>query len=271
MKHGISKLMAALALGVCGAMSTQAMAADVAAANVGHWDFAGTVVYDNGFNFLSDYAIGGGSMPGVSDFTASSLFTSSYVSSLGADGYGSITWTFKNTSGGTITGSQAGGYLSINDIDGEYFTDVEMQGAPGAGRTVGGEWSLVKSFTEQGIPAAAAGYHGVGATLGWDDKKGLSEDYVPSFMALGMMFDVDSLNAQGWKNGDSVAVTFTLAAAPSAGSLFQYYTSGSDRIGFYFSGNSQYLAAPVPEPSEYAMMLAGLMMIGVIARRRRVE
>ncbi|MCX9158305.1 FxDxF family PEP-CTERM protein [Niveibacterium sp. 24ML] len=59
---------------------------------------------------------------------------------------------------------------------------------------------------------------------------------------------------------------------------FSGLSTGDYKLGFFgfgggvtavsFAANA--IAAPVPEPETYAMLLAGLGMIGAIARRRRV-
>lgn len=53
----------------------------------------------------------------------------------------------------------------------------------------------------------------------------------------------------------------------SAGDRFGSYVSTSGDIG----NPGFYVAAPVPEPETYAMMLAGLALVGGIARRRAVR
>ncbi len=50
-------------------------------------------------------------------------------------------------------------------------------------------------------------------------------------------------------------------------SVLAVYGFGSPTVeGVSWSAN--FVAAPVPEPSSYAMMLGGLMLFGVAARRR---
>ncbi|GJI98812.1 hypothetical protein RugamoR57_55300 [Duganella caerulea] len=45
---------------------------------------------------------------------------------------------------------------------------------------------------------------------------------------------------------------------------------GFSNVGFY-TGQRSYVTTPVPEPETYGMLLAGLGLIGVIARRRRAK
>ncbi|WP_323004339.1 lamin tail domain-containing protein [Denitromonas sp.] len=61
--------------------------------------------------------------------------------------------------------------------------------------------------------------------------------------------------------GTTVTANWVLA---SAGDRFGSYVSTSGDIG----NPGFYVAAPVPEPETYAMMLAGLALVGGIARRR---
>lgn len=45
-------------------------------------------------------------------------------------------------------------------------------------------------------------------------------------------------------------------------------TLGTDGVHFWPTANNVVLAAPVPEPASYAMLLAGLGFVGVVSRRR---
>lgn len=54
--------------------------------------------------------------------------------------------------------------------------------------------------------------------------------------------------------------------APRAIGLFQAGEEGQPRVGVDIRG---FVPAPIPEPSTYAMLLGGLGLLGVVARRRR--
>ena len=62
-------------------------------------------------------------------------------------------------------------------------------------------------------------------------------------------------------------------AASGTGSSFmnQYKDAATGQaLTWEFKGNGELVYAPVPEPESYALLLAGLGMIGAIARRRRL-
>lgn len=50
---------------------------------------------------------------------------------------------------------------------------------------------------------------------------------------------------------------------------FALHLFGTAAIGGIYSGNVQVAAAPIPEPETYAMLLAGMGLLGFIARRRK--
>lgn len=61
---------------------------------------------------------------------------------------------------------------------------------------------------------------------------------------------------------------------PASRSLALSISSGADQItngglSVYAGGDAEFLASAVPEPESYAMLLAGLAMVGGLAKRRR--
>ena len=88
-------------------------------------------------------------------------------------------------------------------------------------------------------------------------------------------------------NSAAVAVYGGAPNTPMPGSSFQNLTpyllaagsydlqiSGNLQAGGYFSGHmtlAPTTMAPIPEPETYAMMLAGLGLMGFVARRRKQQ
>ena len=66
----------------------------------------------------------------------------------------------------------------------------------------------------------------------------------------------------GWQN-----VSFAFTADPLAS--YHLYFSGTGTQGLLVDNVDVTMAAPVPEPESYAMMLAGLGALGFMARRRK--
>lgn len=58
------------------------------------------------------------------------------------------------------------------------------------------------------------------------------------------------------------------AATGVANSVYNEYLEGTTAVNAYLDANNTLHIAAIPEPSEYALMLAGLGMIGFMARRR---
>jgi PEP-CTERM motif len=62
---------------------------------------------------------------------------------------------------------------------------------------------------------------------------------------------------------------FSLVAGNAA--LSEAFIAYDPAVGLSGTGNIAFAVAPIPEPETYAMLLAGLGMIGLAARRRRAE
>ena len=77
-----------------------------------------------------------------------------------------------------------------------------------------------------------------------------------------------SVNASYTLNSADTFSTFTLNFTPSiTGSYgFSYQNLGGDNVGALLNNVS---VSPVPEPETYAMLLAGLGLLGFLARRRK--
>lgn len=85
---------------------------------------------------------------------------------------------------------------------------------------------------------------------------------LPTQSALDLSFSVDLSSVCSVMGSCDILLdgsnSFHLGLKPLQGSL-----ASANGYGY------TYLAAPVPEPETYAMLLAGLGLIGVVARRRR--
>ena len=84
----------------------------------------------------------------------------------------------------------------------------------------------------------------------------------------GLVGTGDDVLRGNWGFG-SVSTSHTVLLG--AGSY--YYSVGSKTVagGTYILGSAIVSAAPVPEPETYAMLLAGLGVVGFLARRRRFD
>ena len=78
-----------------------------------------------------------------------------------------------------------------------------------------------------------------------------------------------------YANNLLVSTTAALAISSTPGFLSSGYTGAVDRVkilesnGYYVFDDMAYTAAAVPEAETYALMLAGLGVLGVVARRRK--
>jgi len=119
-----------------------------------------------------------------------------------------------------------------------------------------------------------------------DDLLGVSNptaySSVASFDIVSVLFNINNLTVSVY-SGDAVDAAFLVFEKSAAGDSFVNesfaLTSSSYTIvisglttgqwGGAYTINMTGATSPVPEPSEYAMLLAGLGVIGMVARRRK--
>ena len=109
---------------------------------------------------------------------------------------------------------------------------------------------------------------GVEYTLSFDisgSKRGGSDDVVVVFGSASRTFEDLA--------GSAPYATATLAFMPGASGSFavSFANAGGDNVGALIDNVSitSAVAAPIPEPESYALMVLGLGVIGAVARRRR--
>ena len=139
-------------------------------------------------------------------------------------------------------------------------------------------------------PADTSAYFfSVGATHGQPNTSGVSfggngVSYFGYYMGSPDNYNIVTLyhgnTVLGTFNGDDISADDNAPTATGKQSLaffFKYHATGGDtitRVTFssntdaFETDNHAYVMAPVPEPETYAMLLAGLGMIGLLRRRK---
>ena len=106
-------------------------------------------------------------------------------------------------------------------------------------------------------------------SIGFGDFNSDAETgYLEAFDSLGNSLDSDSAFIPGSLYGGA-----TLAVSSGSPNIaYVRFWTGGDYPGSVYWDNAEYGGtAAVPEPETYAMMLAGLGMLGFIARRRKQQ
>ena len=164
-----------------------------------------------------------------------------------------------------------------------YYVDISAAAKPGGGvaATYAGDVA--------GTPGVSDPLSHATAWLYTQFRTNTLNFLVPSFNYANNA-DANSLQAAIWVLENEQPTSFLGAATSTASKLFDAATattwtdngnvrvldlwgSRSGTLGNYtFSGDHQdqlYLITPVPEPETYAMLLAGLGLMGFVARRRK--
>jgi len=138
------------------------------------------------------------------------------------------------------------------------------------------------------ILASSSDYWNAGALPRWSNANGLTGDLIASGVAdvtgdnPGAEFDLVGVAFPNWTQNGLTAPYGTLVGQFGSGDFFKVGTSytgvaTANKLKlFYFdsnygdnSGSIKVRVTAVPEPETYAMLLAGLGVIGFMSRRRR--
>jgi len=218
------------------------------------------------------------------------------VSSIGAS---AAVFDFANLK---YSGGSFSGFLPT---DGVYCTGGDLCSSNVDGNVLGGDLS----FLSGGITVHATGFFNggqvavvqdhenrydpvrkIGAGLGVYNHRGDSaDDNVTNSESLVLSFDQDVFihqiglasefhNVTGWATGATFLLNGVNTLLPkgvgtisplfvAAGNTFSFAYGGTSADQFYL--NSLTVTAAVPEPETYALMLGGLGILGLVARRRR--
>jgi len=148
-------------------------------------------------------------------------------------------------SGGTVDIIGAGGQFDLAPGNGRY---IDLDGSSYNAGIFANSVSVVAGQTYT-LSFSLAGNH-----------RGAGNDTVEvNFGSLSQVYNLSSSDAFS-----THTLSFTAATGGSAG--FSFIDNGSDNQGALLDNVS---VSAVPEPETYGMMLGGLALLGVVARRRR--
>jgi hypothetical protein len=184
-------------------------------------------------------------------------------------GYGSLTLveSFDTTSLGAIPSSFAGeGYVQSISTPGQYKNPSDLNLGNGASANY---FFALPRTSGYGQPTNVATSYETLWSIGRDATQ------------LGLFWgSPDSVNTITFMNNGVALVDGTFSTSNAndpayfvlaAGGTFNQVLFSTNNIAFEFDNLALDTMAPVPEPGEWAMMLAGLGVVSVIARKRSIR
>lgn len=227
------------------------------------WDatVGASFTFDTGFKF-EDFRIGSAAANTSQSFSFASLSLASsaynsYTSAIGGD-FSNTTWGVVALRAGSAGGAPGSVTLATTVRDNQSLVDAGL--TSGAVKLINGA-----GFNSTLLAANAAG-HAAGTSLTGDFAVDGSNAYVGTIIQDNMIkLPIEATNFVGSNEYKFFLAEATTSNGP-APTVSEYAGTWS------FNGNSlNYAVAAVPEPETYAMLLAGLGLIGAVARRRRAQ
>jgi PEP-CTERM motif len=229
-------------------------------------------------------AVGGDYHVGTSPFDPSTHASSTSQSTASASSIGSTPTTITGTTtvvGGLQTSGSANGTAgSLGNDYSQYAAQAWWNGWSGDSFTLSANTAVVFSATAATSAVVTTGYSE--ALYNWEYAQGYASLYAagPGASGNGSQSSFDSLQSyltnqyNSVYDGDGNFLRYSPGSDSKSGTLgaaFVNFTGGSMSGTFYaYAGaDGHSYAAAVPEPETYAMLLAGLSVIGMQARRRR--
>lgn len=214
----------------------------------------------------------GGDMVFDTDRNITWLADANYAKTTGFDADGRMTWDVAKAWASSLTVGGATGWRLPTTIQPDYSCEVTINGNVSVGTgCVGGEMGHL-FYDEFGALANKPYYLGTNTTniALFSNIQGLSVDpgywtntpLIPS-AENGMEF-LFGWGVQGYQHGSHSRNAFAVHDGDVGCSPFP----GGGNTGGCFPGPGPF---PAPEPSTYALMLAGLSAMGIAARRRKTS